>query len=230
MLVCLPKGMLLRLDAQVSYWRHKIAILGVDSISMPSIHGNNLLNLLGTNRTCRCVLVAWRQWCSDLFLCLQFWGSLALSVGPLDVLLWFTYRLLFARVWRSLSLLMKWWMEGMASPRWINWPMFCSISFAVDDSSSIIYLIDIIHALNLLSGSWISSRRQPLDHPRMVFCSSSSASEWSLFLASITLQGMGLFGLRGLEHVSNAMRGARSHLSKLSVSLMSTASKIKSSM
>ncbi len=142
----------------------------------------------------------------------------------------FTDCLLLARVWRSLSWLMKWWMEGMASLRWTNWHMFCSISIAVEDSSSIIFLIDIFHTLDLLSGSWMRSRQKSMNHPKMVFCSSSKASEWSLFLASIVSRGMGSFELRGLEHMLNARRDAQLHLSKLSVPLMSTASEIKSSM
>ncbi len=42
----------------------------------------------------------------------------------------FTDCLLLASMCRSLRWFMKWWMEGMASPRWTYRPLFCSISFA----------------------------------------------------------------------------------------------------
>jgi hypothetical protein len=65
------------------------------------------------------------------------------------------------------------------------------LNLLCQDSSFIIFLIDTIHALNLLSGSWMRSRRKLMNHSKMVFCSLSNASEWSLFLASIISRGIG---------------------------------------
>jgi hypothetical protein len=79
--------------------------------------------------------------------------------------------------WRSLCLLMKRWTAGNASLRWTRHPIFCLRSFAVVDCLSIIFLIEIVHALNLLSGSLMIKCLKSVNHPKKVFCSSKSASE-----------------------------------------------------
>jgi hypothetical protein len=108
--------------------------------------------------------------------------------------------------------------------------MLVSISFAVETLTEIIFLIASDHATYLFSGRQIRSLRKLMSHPRMIFCSSRSASDFNLFLASIISQGIGLFSCSRREHVSKASRGARLHRTMLSVPSTSTAKEMRLSM
>ncbi len=106
--------------------------------------------------------------------------------------------------------------------------MFVSSIFAVAYPSLSISSIAFVQAVNLLSGRMIKSRLKSISQPRIVFVSSNRASDSSSFLASIVSHGIGSASARGLEHVSNIRRGALSHLTRLSVPLISTVNDITS--
>jgi hypothetical protein len=99
----------------------------------------------------------------------------------------------------------------IAIPRWTNRSMFISKTFAVADPSEIMASIAAVQALNLLSGRMIKSCWKSMSQPRIVFLSSNGALDSSLLQASIISQGIGVFGSRGWEKVSNMRRGAQSH-------------------
>ncbi len=93
--------------------------------------------------------------------------------------------LLFARTWRSRSLLKKWWTKEIAITRCPRHPIMLLTSLAVVVHCWMIILIRFVQAMNLFFGSWTRRHRVSRSHPKMVFCSSNPASAWSLFLASI---------------------------------------------
>ena len=97
--------------------------------------------------------------------------------------------------------------------------MLASISFAVEASSLIIFLMASNHATNLFSGRLIKSWRKSISHPRITFCSLRRASDSSLFLAYIVSRGIWLFSCSKQEHVSKARRG-RDHIKQYCPSLL----------
>ncbi len=125
-----------------------------------------------------------------------------------------TERLVLAVVCKSRNLLTKWWTNGMAMPRCTRWPMFVSSTFAVVYPLLMILLMAFIYAINMFSGSTISSWQKFISQPRIVFCSSRGASDWSLFIASMVLWGIGLSLCSGRAQLSKARSGARSHRTK----------------
>ncbi len=144
--------------------------------------------------------------------------------------LFFPNRLCFAVEWRSRRRIMKWWMKGIAIPRWTSRPLFVSRVFAVAVLLLIIVSIAAVQALNLLYGRMIKNQRKLMSQPKITFVSSNGASDSSLFWASIVSLGMGLFGSNGCEHVSNMRRGTLLHQKRLSKPSISTTNNTKSSM
>ncbi len=123
----------------------------------------------------------------------------------------------FAVLCRSQRQLMKWWTNGIAIPRCTRLPIFVSSSFAVIVPSESIVLIAVVHALYLFFGRILNSCLKLINQPRIVFLSSSGASDVSLLHASITSWGIGMCWCSGRAQVSIAGSGAWLHRTKLSI-------------
>ncbi len=132
-----------------------------------------------------------------------------------------TFCLFFALVWRSQSQLIKWWMSGIARPRWTRQPMFVLRIFLVDVPSSNNFWLHLSRQQIFVRESDQESTEVNF-HPRIFLISWRRASNSSLFIASIVLWGIGSSGSSGHKTVPIPRSGARSHLIRLSISLTST--------
>ena len=116
------------------------------------------------------------------------------------------------------------------APRWLRCPIIVSSSFAVKVLGEIIFLIEIVQAINLLSGREMTRRQKLMCYPKMIFSSLSPTSADSLFRASISSLGIGSSGCFGWAVAWIASSPAATHLARLSVPGMSTVRGIMSSM
>ncbi len=130
--------------------------------------------------------------------------------------------LLFSLVWRLRSLLKKLWTNGMAIPRCPSCLIMLSTSLAVVVSLWMIVLMRFVQSTNLFFGNCTRRHLVSSSHPRMVFHSSSPASAWSLFHASISLHDIGSLGCIGHAQMSMASRVVRLHQVALSMPSMTT--------
>ncbi len=96
-------------------------------------------------------------------------------------------------------------------------PIVVSSIFAIRFLFLIILFIPSVHAVHLLMGREMIRRLKSHIHPKIIVVSSKRPSAQSLCLAAMLCRGIGSTGVRRLEQVSIARRGACSDRFKLSV-------------